>query len=230
MHDPMTSRTAALVEVLGVSAAAYAMRSVLRWLLGAGFSAGAGATILTVLLATWLLRRRGSGWGTLGCRRPASLRAAALWTVALFLAAMLLAPPVATLISNALHFPAPQMDKFANLPGNLVLYLVLLIPVSWGTAAFGEELIFRGFLLQRLTDALGSSRGAAIGAALGQAVLFGLGHGYLGPRGMVSAGALGLVAGLCYQLNGRNLWPLFIAHGLVDSLSMTMLYLGIAHG
>ena len=27
-----------------------------------------------------------------------------------------------------------------------------------------------------------------------------------------------------------NLWPLFIAHGLVDSVGITALYLGVAHG
>jgi membrane protease YdiL (CAAX protease family) len=217
-----------MVEVLAVSGIAYAARSLLhRW--GAGFAAGAASTVLAVVVATWLLRRRGNDWGKLGCRRPLQLRSAALWTVALFLAAMLLAPPIVTVISNALHFPPQQLDVFARLRGNLALYLVLLIPISWGSAAFGEELIFRGFLLQRLTDAFGGGRGAALGAVLGQATLFGFGHAYLGPRGMLNAGALGLLAGLCYQMNGRNLWPLFIAHGLVDTVGMTVLFLGLAH-
>jgi uncharacterized protein len=228
VNDTMNSRTAAMVEVLVVSATAYAVRTVLhRW--GAGFSAGAASTILAVLVATWLLRRRGNSWGNLGLRRPARMRSAVLWTVALFFAAMLLVPLVVTAISNALHLPAQQLEVFARLRGNLALYLVLLIPVSWGTAAFGEELVCRGFLQRRLTDAFGGGRGAEMGAVLGQAMLFGLGHAYLGPRGMLNAGALGLLSGLCYQMNGRNLWPLFIAHGLVDTVGMTVLFLGLAH-
>jgi hypothetical protein len=63
---------------------------------------------------------------------------------------------------------------------------------------------------------------------LGQATLFAFGHAYLGPRGMLNAGALGLLGGLCYLWNGRNLWPLFIAHGLVDSVGLTALFLGLA--
>jgi len=229
VNATMTLRTAATIDVLVVSATAYVARTVLHLLLGAGFAAGPVATVLTVLLATWLLHRRNNGWGNLGFRRPARIGPAVLWTVALFLASMLLAPPVVTLISNALHFPAQKLELFAQLRGNLALYLVLLIPISWGAAAFGEELIFRGFLLRRLTDALGGGRGAELGALLGQATLFGFAHAYLGPRGMLSAGALGLLAGLCYQLNGRNLWPLFIAHGLVDTVGMTVLFLGLAH-
>jgi membrane protease YdiL (CAAX protease family) len=225
----MSPRIAALLEVLLVSAVAYLSRSLLhRW--GAGFAAGAASTMLAVLAATLLLRRRGNSWHELGLRRPARMRSAALWAVALFLAAMLVAPPAVTAIANALGFPPQHLEAFASLRGNLVLYLVLLIPISWGTAAFGEELICRGFILRRLTDAFGGGRAAGIGALLGQATLFGFAHAYLGPRGMLNAGALGLLSGLCYQLNGRNLWPLFVAHGLVDTVGITVLYLGLAHG
>ncbi len=228
MNETRSPRLAALLEALAVCVTAYATRALLHRC-GAGFAAGPAATVLTVLLATWLLQRRGGSWSELGVRRPARLGPAVLWTVALFVAAMLLMPPVVTAIANAAHFPAQQLDMFGVLRGNLALYLVFLIPVSWGAAAFGEELIFRGFLLRRLTDALGGGRAAAVGALLVQATLFGLGHAYLGPRGMLNAGGLGLVSGVCYLVNGRNLWPLFIAHGLVDTVGITVLFLGIAH-
>ena len=64
---------------------------------------------------------------------------------------------------------------------------------------------------------------------LAQASLFGLGHAYLGPRGIMNAAAIGLVSGAVYWANGRNLWPLVIAHGLVDSVGLTMLRLGVSH-
>jgi hypothetical protein len=37
------------------------------------------------------------------------------------------------------------------------------------------------------------------------------------------------VMGGVYWANDRNLWPLIIAHGLVDSVSLTVLRLGVAH-
>lgn len=62
-----------------------------------------------------------------------------------------------------------------------------------------------------------------------QALLFGLGHAYLGPRGVMNAASIGLVSGAVYWASGRNLWPLIVAHGLIDSVSLTLLRLGVAH-
>jgi uncharacterized protein len=222
-------QAAAILEVILVAAFGMATHGLLRHL-GAGFVGGGLATLMTAALATWLLRRRALGWRDLGWRRPAHLGLAAAWTLGLFLIAMLLVPLTVTLIANALDLPAQNFSAFADLPGNLARYLVLLIPIAWGTAAFGEELIFRGFIANRLADALGNTKIADTAAVLGQATLFGLAHSYLGPRGMLNAGALGLASGIVYRLNGRNLWPLFIAHGLVDSVGITAIYLGIAHG
>jgi CAAX protease family protein len=106
---------------------------------------------------------------------------------------------------------------------------VLLLPLGWGTAAFGEELIYRGFLNTRLSVAFGGGRSAVALAAVGQALLFGLGHTYLGPLGVMNATAIGLVSGGVYLAGDRNLWPVIIAHGLVDSVGITTLYLGLAH-
>ena len=225
----MTSRATALLEVLAVTGVAYLTRAALHRF-GAGFASGAVATVLALVLATILLRRRGTGWRDLGFRRPSSLGGAALWTVGLLLADMLLVPSLVFVLANALHLPAQRLEAFDQLRGNLTLYLELLVPITWGSAGFGEELLFRGFLMRRLTDALGGTGRAELAAVVGQAILFAFGHAYLGPRGMLNAGVLGLFGALFYLWNGRNLWPLFIAHGLVDSVGLTVLFLGIAHG
>jgi len=182
-----------------------------------------------VAVATWLLRRHGQRWSALGVVRPASLRVAAVWTVGLTVADVLVVPLAISILADALRMPTQHLEAFAGLRGNLLRYLVLLVPVSWGAAAFGEELLFRGFLARRLTEAFGGTARAEVLANVIQAALFALGHAYLGPRGVLNAGALGLLAGWCYRANGRNLWPLFIAHGLVDSVGMTVLFLGLQH-
>ena len=222
------SRATALFEVLAVTGIAYLTRAVLHHF-GVGFASGAVATVVALVVATTLLWRRGTGWRDLGCRRPPSMPIAAMWTVGLFLVDMLLVPSLVFVLANALHLPAQRLEAFDQLRGNLALYLELLVPITWGSAAFGEELMFRGFLTQRLTDALGGTGRAELVAVVGQAALFAFGHAYLGPRGMLNAGALGLLGGLCYLWSGRNLWPLFIAHGLVDSVGLTVLFLGSAH-
>jgi uncharacterized protein len=46
------------------------------------------------------------------------------------------------------------------------------------------------------------------------------------------AGALGLALGFVWWFSGRNLWAGIVLHGIVDSLSITALYLGLVgpHG
>jgi len=228
MPQSSDSRAAALLEV-----AAVVILGVLahRWL--RSLQLGVGITSLGTLamfaLATSLLYSRGTDWRDLGFRRPEHLGQALRWSLGLFLVDMLVLPVIVDTVSNALGLPPQQLGAFATLKGNTFEYLVLLLPVSWGIAAFGEELLYRGFIYRRLTDVIGQTSWASTISLLGQTALFALGHAYLGPRGMLNAGALGSVAGLAYLACGRNLWPLIIAHGLVDTVGMTALYLGVAH-
>ena len=208
----------------------------LIWILHAGARAhgvpvpwSTMATVLTLVACTWLLHRRGTSWGALGFGRPTHYCKIAAWALGLF-AVQMVAPALLNPLANALGLPPPRMEIFGQLKGNLGLYLVMLIPVGWGAAAFGEELVYRGFIFRRLMDALGPSALGVVGALISQSALFALGHLYLGPRGMLNAGVLGLLSGAAYLANGRNIWPLVIAHGLVDSVALTMIYLGIAHG
>jgi membrane protease YdiL (CAAX protease family) len=45
----------------------------------------------------------------------------------------------------------------------------------------------------------------------------------------MNAASIGLVSGAVYWGDGRDLWPLIVAHGLIDSVSLTLLRLGVAH-
>ncbi len=57
-------------------------------------------------------------------------------------------------------------------------------------------------------------------------VLFGFGHFYKGPAGVVDSGFAGLVLGAAYVLSGRNLWASILAHGFIDSFAVVALFLG----
>jgi membrane protease YdiL (CAAX protease family) len=219
-------RLSALLEVLAVIVVFYALHVLLR-VLDLGVAVGTLAILPTLALATWLLGRRRLTWSAIGFTKPPSVRWLAGWTVALFLAEMA-APLVVQPLVRAFDLPPQDLSLFTALKGNTTLYLVMLIPVSWGMAAFGEELLYRGFINSRLTDALGGTTLASGLAILFQALLFASGHAYLGARGILNAGVLALVAGVGYLACGRNLWPLILAHALVDSFAMTMLYLGLA--
>jgi hypothetical protein len=59
------------------------------------------------------------------------------------------------------------------------------------------------------------------------AILFGLDHFCQRTAGMVDVGIYGLVYGTIFLVARRNLWANALAHGLLDALAFTVLYLGL---
>jgi hypothetical protein len=222
-HQTPDSSRNALVD-LAIVIASFMVVGVGAW--SAHLSAaGTLAVIGAFAAASWRLSVRGSSWRTIGVRRPDSWPKTVGWAVVLYGATALLVVGVVTPLSNALHWPAMDLSRFSALRGN-ALALAGWLVVAWTTAAFGEELLFRGFLTTQLLTLLGTGW-AAIGAAVViQSALFAIGHAYLGARGVVTAGCVGLVYGTAYVCNRRNLTPLILAHGLTDSLSLVAIYLG----
>jgi hypothetical protein len=103
-------------------------------------------------------------------------------------------------------------------PKEFWLFLLDATIVVWVLIAFGEEFVFRGFILNRLLLVTGESRHGLVIASLLQAIWFGAGHASQGLTGMLMTGAVGFVLALVFLTRmNRNLWPLVIAHGTIDS-------------
>ncbi len=185
-----------------------------------------GRIVLLVGLATWFLSARGLGWREVGLRRPRWLRFAL--GIPLGIAGSVALAYCAHAVASGAGARTADYSMFAPVRGNLPLYLFVLIPVTWGTAAFGEEMIFRGFVLDALRRLIGEGRRyASYVAAVLQAIAFGLLHLYQGPAGATNAAMIGLVLGLVWLFTGRNLWAGIVIHGLFDSAAMTAIYLGV---
>jgi membrane protease YdiL (CAAX protease family) len=99
--------------------------------------------------------------------------------------------------------------------------------VVWTFAAFGEEVGYRGYILGRAATALGGGRAAQVAAVAISGVLFGLGHYYKGPTGVLDSGVAGLLMGMVFLLSGRCLWTCILAHGLSDTAAVVLTYLGL---
>ena len=78
-------------------------------------------------------------------------------------------------------------------------------------AGFGEEVVFRGFLLAVLIPALGDPWTALLASSLA----FGVLHVYQGPFGILRTATLGGLLGASVVLDG-TLWPAIVVHALVD--------------
>jgi membrane protease YdiL (CAAX protease family) len=98
----------------------------------------------------------------------------------------------------------------------------------WTFAAFGEEISYRRYLLGRAAD-LGNRTVRANWVALSAvSVLFGFGHYYQGPAGVFTTAIDGFVIGAAYLLSKKNLWVAVLAHGLVDTIAIVLLFFGLS--
>jgi membrane protease YdiL (CAAX protease family) len=93
-------------------------------------------------------------------------------------------------------------------------------------AAFGEELVFRGYLIRRVTGLMGDTGLGRIVAVVASSTLFGLAHRYLGWAGVIATGIIGTILGTLYLCGRKNLWTVIACHGIVDAVALSALYFG----
>src|SRR5262249_49070685 len=98
----------------------------------------------------------------------------------------------------------PDLQKFKVLTGNLP-YTLIALALPWTLAAFGEELVYRGYLMNRVADLGRRTRGAWIASLILVNVAFGLAHTYQGITGVAENLIDGLLMGGMYLASRRNL-------------------------
>jgi membrane protease YdiL (CAAX protease family) len=176
------------------------------------------------LLSIWL---RGGGFSAIGLTRPPSWRRVLLWALGAAALRILLGDLVVDPITSRFWPPAVAPEGTSEITGNVKVALLALLLV-WTFAAFGEEIGYRGYLLARAADVGKRSTVAYwIGVVL-VAVLFGYGHYYKGPAGILDSGVAGFILGAAYLLSGRNLWTCILAHGFIDTFGVVAVFFGWA--
>lgn len=181
---------------------------------------------LGLLPAVWVLMRLArEPWSAIGLGPPPGWpRAIALGVVA-GLGMELLAVYVTSPAIGRWLGAGPDHSDLEFVRGRLDA-LALLLVLNWTLAAFGEELCFRGFLMDRLARALGGRRGAWIASLLASSALFGWLHAEQNAAGAVQEALSGLLLGALFLATGRNLTVPIVAHGVSNSLAFVLLYLG----
>jgi uncharacterized protein len=119
----------------------------------------------------------------------------------------------------------PDLPEMQELVGSWKL-LILFLGLTWTLAAFGEEMVWRGYVMNRFADLFGRSRAGWIASAVLISFLFGLAHFPQGPTGVIENIIDGAILAALYFATGRNLWAPIIAHGIQDTVDVLLIYLG----
>lgn len=117
-----------------------------------------------------------------------------------------------------------DMSGYAYLQNNFGMLLVTLGGV-FIVSSFGEEVIYRAFLINRITELGQNTTKATIIAVILSSIIFGLIHYDWGPMGIVQTGFMGLALGICYIKLKKRLWIMVLAHAYLDTILMIQLYL-----
>jgi membrane protease YdiL (CAAX protease family) len=171
------------------------------------------------------VRLRNGTWSAMGFKRPTSWSRIVLIALGAAALRIVLAAVVIDPLTARFWPPATAPAGANEIAGNIKVALHWLALV-WTFAAFGEEIAYRGYLLIRAADLGRRSNTAYWVGMVFVSVLFGLGHFYKGPAGMIDSGVAGLILGSAFLLSGRNLWASILAHGFIDTFGVMALYFG----
>ena len=220
------------LQILAEIAFVFAIMLSVKWTADSMELIGAGSIAMWsgIIVATLLMKRRGAIWRDLGLKLPQGLREWAL-TFGLTLVAVVTVIGflgfVLPLINTqfGLERAPDALDRFEFFLGKPLYFLGYLVGVVWFGAALGEELLMRGFLLNRLGDLFGQGTIGWSVALVVHAVIFGSLHAYQGMPGMIGTGVVALIFGVIYLVSKRRLVPVIFAHGIINTIGLVGYYL-----
>lgn len=174
-----------------------------------------------ILLLLWAKRW---DWKLIGIYKPKSW--IKLWAKAFVISILLIVfvDIILTPILEVTIGAQPDISALDGIRGNFLSYVIFIL-FMWVVAAFGEEFVYRGLLVQRLGILLGNTNAAFWMAVICSSVLFGLAHQYQGVSGMISTGIVGFVFGAIYMKSKNRLWLTILSHGIYDTILITLIFL-----
>ena len=182
----------------------------------------------TLIVASWRMKIRGVSWKNLGLTKPKSIKKTLL-VAGLILVATVICIMAFNIVADQLSFfteqvseqkptTEPTTSKFGDLKGNWILFFTIMPMVL--IESMLEELLDRGFLINWFEKLFSKTSIATLIAVVLQAAIFGFRHSYDLSERSITVGIIGLIMGIAYVKFGRNLWPLILAHCILNTMSM----------
>jgi len=228
-----TNRIAKISEILLVFILAFALIKLLTPYAGDNQLLTMGIIWCTNILMiglVWLgIKLRGQKWSDFGLTFGRIRFKKGIWIFLLSLLVCILGAAgymLGTLVmANISGMPeSADMSVYEYLHNNIFMLILTLIGV-YIVSSFGEEVVYRAFLINRISELGLDTKYGKMVTVLISAVIFGLVHYTWGPTGMVSTGLMGLAMGICYLKFKKNLWILVLAHAYLDTFLLVQVYL-----
>jgi membrane protease YdiL (CAAX protease family) len=129
------------------------------------------------------------------------------------------------IMANITGIPeASDMSAYNYISGNFGMLLLSLVGV-YIVSSFGEEIVYRAFLINRISELGANTKTTRILAVLISSIIFGLAHYSWGPMGIIQTTFMGLALGCSYVYLKKRIWVLIIAHVYMDTILMVQMYL-----
>ncbi|MGO9992773.1 MAG: CPBP family intramembrane glutamic endopeptidase [Steroidobacteraceae bacterium] len=174
----------------------------------------------------WIsLKLRGQRWREVGLSIPANWQLLLLIGFLVGVAMEFLELFATQPLLVALTGKYPDLSALRELVGNVPM-LLIAVGASWLLAAFGEELVWRGYVLNRILDLIGQSRLGRLVSVAVVSVVFGLAHAYQDWTGIIENTIDGALLAALYINCGRNLFAPIVAHGVTDTIDSIIIFFG----
>ncbi len=186
------------------------------------------ANIIMMVLVLMVLRRRGTDFREIGLilKRTNLKKVLKAWPRSLVVFAItLMAFLIGSAVGGAIFGAQVQTDVsgYDYLKDNFGVFILSLLGV-YIVSSFGEELVYRGYLIHRISGLFDTTKYSNWIAVLLSAVIFGFAHFQWGPIGIVQTFFVGLALAMSYLYLRRNLWTVVLAHLYMDTLLFLNIY------
>ena len=179
-----------------------------------------------LLIGTLSLWLRGGGWRQVGLRRPKSWKRTIIIGAGIAVLDTVFGLVVLLPLLHRITGEAMDLRLFNGVRGNFKDLLFWLL-LSWTYATIAEEMLYRGYLLNRLADLFGRNKIGWTLSVISVSLLFGLVHGSMGITGVLNTFLTGLLYAVVYLAFRRNLWAPVVVHGVGNTIGFLMLFSGI---
>lgn len=179
-----------------------------------GYFFGLGVVLFIVWRKKW-------DWSTFGIGKKVTKKTIVngLWlTIPLFVGLSIVEP----YLQN--YYGELNLSSVDDIRGDFGNYAILMI-IMWIFAAFGEELLFRGFYMKGFAKLFGNSNTAWVLSAVLISIYFGVSHSYQGTAGIIAVAIASMYFSFIYYKNRNNLALAALVHGFYDTIGLTLIYL-----